>query len=226
MVHLARKLAVRAQQLRPSPAAILFDLDGTLVDTMSAFADIAADVMSCHYGLMPKNARRLYLQTSGIPFCQQLEVIFGASETNGVASAEFERRKHAVADCATMDRATAIALATLKSRGFALAVSSNGMQDHVDTFAARSGGLFDLALGFGGGLSKGEPHVAEACARLGLGRENLLFVGDSIRDGELAGQSGVRFVARAGTFSPAQFDARFPGVFVLDHIADLPALVA
>jgi phosphoglycolate phosphatase-like HAD superfamily hydrolase len=204
---------------------VLFDLDGTLVDTMQTFADLAAEVMVEHYGLVFKNARRLYLQTSGVPFHQQLEVIFGDHENNAAASAEFERRKHGAASAAAMDPATRLALGELRRKGIGLVVSSNGMQSHVDAFAARTPGLFDLALGWSADSCKGEPHIATVCARLGSARRAMAFVGDSLRDGELAAESRVRFIGRAGTFSREEMTARFPGAPIVDSVAELPAVV-
>jgi phosphoglycolate phosphatase-like HAD superfamily hydrolase len=209
---------------------VLFDLDGTLVDTMGTFADLAAEVMVERYGLLRRNARHLYLQTSGVPFAQQLEIIFGALSENAAAAEEFEARKAVVAGAAVMDDATRAAVIALRDAGVRLVVSSNGNQDHVEGFAARSGGLFELALGFsadahGGGLAKGEPHVALVCDRLGVRRERMAFVGDSLRDGELARETGLAFVARAGTFSRRDLERRFPEAPVVDAIAELPALL-
>jgi phosphoglycolate phosphatase-like HAD superfamily hydrolase len=220
-----RGVEVSPLRLDPRPEVILFDLDGTLVETMQIFADVAAEVMVEHYGLVFKNARRLYLQTSGVPFHEQLEVIFGDHENNPAASAEFERRKHAAASAAAMDDATRFALGKLKARGMGLVVSSNGMQSHVDAFAARTPELFDLALGWTEGSHKGEPHVTRVCERLGIRRKALAFVGDSLRDGELAAESRVRFIGRAGTFSREEMSARFPMAPIVDSVAELPAVV-
>lgn len=203
---------------------MLFDLDGTLVDTMGAFADLAAEVMVARYGLLRRNARHLYLTTSGIPFAQQLETIFGELDENAAAAEEFEARKAAIAGAATMDVPTRAAVSALRDAGVRLVVSSNGNQEHVDGFAARAGGLFELALGFGGGLAKGEPHVATVCETLGVRRERMAFVGDSLRDGELAAQTGLSFIARAGTFSRRDLERRFPGAPVVETLAELPAL--
>jgi phosphoglycolate phosphatase len=215
----------RPARLRPMPRAFLMDLDGTLVDTMGTFADLAAEIIARRYSLTPRNARQLYLRTSGVPFAQQLDVIFGECGENAAASEEFESRKHQIAMAARMDGETARALESLKLDGFRLVVSSNGMQRHVERFAARSPGLFDLALGYGEGLGKGEPHVAAVCAEFGLARREITFVGDSLRDGELAAETGVGFVGRAGTFSRATFERRFPAAPVVDTVADLPALL-
>jgi phosphoglycolate phosphatase len=215
---------VESVELSPSPAVILFDLDGTLVDTMGAFADIAADVMAGRYGLSRRNARQLYLQTSGVPFCRQLEVIFGVHPENPAAALEFETRKHDVAAAARLDPATEAALKALRDKGIKLVVSSNGMQEHVDAFAERTG-LFDLALGFDGYEGKGEPHVRAVEEKLGVARDALLFVGDSLRDGEIAAAAGVRFCARAGTFAAEEFAARFPDAPVVASVADLASRV-
>ena len=216
--------SVELSPLQPAPACILFDLDGTLVDTMGAFADIAADVMATRYGLSRKNARQLYLQTSGIPFCRQLQVIFGDHPDNDAAAAEFEARKHNVALVARMDPSTEAALLALREKGIKLVVSSNGMQEHVDRFAERSGGLFSLGLGFGVGLAKGEPHVSVVSSVLGVPRSRMAFVGDSLRDGELAAASGVRFIGRTGTFSRDEMRSRFPEAPLVQHVTELPSL--
>ncbi|HKA91940.1 MAG TPA: HAD hydrolase-like protein [Haliangiales bacterium] len=215
---------VESVELSPAPAVILFDLDGTLVDTMEAFADIAAEVMAARFGLSRRNARRLYLQTSGIPFRRQLDVIFGDHADNDAAAMEFETRKHDVAAAARMEPATEAALRELRDKGIKLVVSSNGMQEHVDAFAERTG-LFDLALGFDGSEGKGEPHVRVVEEKLGVARDALLFVGDSLRDGEIAAAAGVRFCARAGTFAREEFAARFPDAPVVASVADLASLV-
>ena len=56
--------------------ALIFDLDGTLVPTMQGFAKIAADVIHEHFQWDRSRAHEAYLQTSGIPFFQQLECLF------------------------------------------------------------------------------------------------------------------------------------------------------
>jgi phosphoglycolate phosphatase-like HAD superfamily hydrolase len=213
------------ERLSPAPDILLLDLDGTLVDTMPAFADLAADTIARHFGLLPSNARKLYVQTSGVPFAQQLDAIFGEHPAAPAAAEEYEARKHAIAAAADMDGETRAALDELRGRGIDLIVSSNGMQAHVDRFAARARGLFTLALGFGGALAKGEPHIALVERRTRVGRDRMAFVGDSLRDGELAEAAGVRFVGRAGTFSRREMSARFPAAPIVDSMAELPELV-
>jgi phosphoglycolate phosphatase-like HAD superfamily hydrolase len=209
-------------------AAILFDLDGTLVDTMPAFADLAAEVMAARHGADRVWARARYLETSGLPFVHQLELIAPAHPANPAASDEFERRKLAVCEATAMDARTVTGLEALRALGLRLVVSSNTGQPVVDDFARREPFRFDLALGFdpARGLGKGRPHVDRALAEFAIERDQLLLVGDSLKDGDLADESGVAFIGRTGTFRPADFARRDPGALTVDHIDELPALLS
>jgi len=45
-----------------NPKVVMFDLDGTLVDTMEHFADLAAELINQYYGVEWQLARRRYLK--------------------------------------------------------------------------------------------------------------------------------------------------------------------
>lgn len=205
----------------------MFDLDGTLVDTMPAFADLAAEVMSVRHRFDRAWARRRYIETSGIPFCKQLEVIAPGHAANAAASDEFERRKLALCEATPMDGATVAALEQLRALGLKLVVSSNTGQSVVDDFAARESFRFDLALGFEPalGLAKGRPHVERALAVFAVTRDQLLFVGDSLKDADLAAESGVAFIARLGTFREEDFRRRDPAAVFVADLADLVSVL-
>lgn len=210
------------------PRVVMFDLDGTLVDTMGGFADIAAEVMAARHRVEWGWARGKYLETSGLPFCKQLEVVFPGHAGNQAASDEFEERKLAVCEATAMDARTIEGLAALRGLGLKLVVSSNTGQTVVDAFVEREGFRFDLALGFdpAQGLGKGRPHVERALAVFGVAREELLFVGDSLKDADLADDCGVPFIGRLGTFGESDFRRRDPSAVCVSHVAELPALLA
>ena len=210
------------------PRVVMFDLDGTLVDTMGGFADIAADVMAARHGVEWSWARGKYLETSGLPFCKQLEVIFPAHAENAAASDEFEGRKLAVCEATSMDARTVEGLERLRALGLKLVVSSNTGQTVVDAFVAREKFRFDLALGFdpAQGLGKGRPHVERALAVFAVAPHELLFVGDSLKDADLADECGVPFIGRLGTFGETDFRRRDARAVCVPHVGDLPALLA
>jgi phosphoglycolate phosphatase-like HAD superfamily hydrolase len=208
----------------PLPKVLLCDLDGTLIDSMPVLADLATDVMEGAFGTPRMLARELYLATCGRPFVKQLEEIYPGDRRNAAASDLFEGRKPARCSSIRMPAETRRALERLRARGVRIAVSSNNGVDNVEAFARDADFQFDLALGFGGGLAKGRPHLDKTSQVFGVGRQEMLFVGDSLHDGEIAEREGVPFVGVAGTFSAERFALRFPHVPVVKRFAALPDL--
>jgi phosphoglycolate phosphatase len=208
----------------PLPRVLLCDLDGTLIDSMPTLADLATDVMERMYGTPRMLARELYLATCGLPFIKQLEEVFPGDPRNPIASDLFEARKPARCNTIRMLPETRRALERIRARGVRIAVSSNNGTENVETFVRHADFTFDLVLGFGGGLAKGRPHLDKASTVFGVGRQEMLFAGDSLHDGEIAEKEGVPFVGIAGTFSVDRFTLRFPHVPVVKRFAALPDL--
>ena len=206
----------------------MFDLDGTLIDTMGGFADVAADVMLELHGFDRATGRRRYLETSGIPFRQQLELIHPGHAANEHASEIFEQRKRVHADAGDLDARTVAALDRLRTLGLRIVVSSNSAQHFVDEFAARQSFRFDLVLGFDGPtkFAKGRPHVDHTCSTLGVTASEILFCGDSLKDGELALECGLAFVGRLGTFTREDFRRWRADATAVDDVHALAELVA
>ncbi|HVZ74310.1 MAG TPA: HAD hydrolase-like protein [Polyangia bacterium] len=208
----------------PLPKALLCDLDGTLIDSMPTLADLATEVMEATYGTPRLLARELYLATCGLPFVKQLEEIYPGDPRNAGASDTFEGRKPERCDLIRMPAETKRALERMRALGVRVAVSSNNGIANVATFARNAGFSFDLVLGFGGGLAKGRPHLDATSSAFGIGRQEMLFVGDSLHDGEIAEREGIPFVGVATTFSPERFALRFPRVPVIRRFSSLPDL--
>jgi phosphoglycolate phosphatase-like HAD superfamily hydrolase len=206
------------------PKVLLCDLDGTLIDTMPILADLATEVMVGMYGVPRTLAREFYLATCGLPFIAQLEDIFPGDARNQAASDLFESGKPARCNSARMPADTRVALIELRRRGVRIAVSSNNGRENVEAFASTADFAFDLVMGYGNGLSKGRPHVQMVERVFGVGCGEMLFVGDSLHDGEIAHVEGLPFVGVAGTFSKESFLLRFPGQPVVHRFAELLGL--
>ena len=213
-----------AQARLPLPRVLLCDLDGTLIDSMPTLADIATEVIEERYGTPRILARELYLATCGLPFVKQLEEMFPEDGRNAAASADFEARKPARCGAIRMAPETRRALEQMRQMGVRIAVSSNNGTDNVDAFARASGFAFDLVLGYGGGLAKGRTHLDATSRQFGAARQEMLFIGDSLHDGEIAEREGIPFVGVATTFSPDRFALRFPSVPVIRRFSALPSL--
>ena len=206
------------------PRVLLCDLDGTLIDTMPVLADLASEVIVEHYGLPRVLARELYVTTCGLPFIHQLESIFPGDERNALVSAIFETAKPARCSHARMPADTLAALRSLQNRGVRIALSSNNGRDNVEAFARQADFTFDLVMGYGDGLAKGATQIGLAERTFGVNRGEMLFIGDSLHDGEIAQTNRISFVGVAGTFSKDRFTLRFPGQPIVHRFSDLLGL--
>jgi phosphoglycolate phosphatase-like HAD superfamily hydrolase len=202
--------------------AILFDLDGTLVDSMKIFSEIASQILHRYVGMPLEQGRCRYLQTCGIPFRLQLNMIVPSHNKINQMSEEFENIKRAATSNLTMDSDTLAALNVIKASGVGIAVSSNNYQINVLRFAESSPVQFDFALGYGEELQKGEPHLSYATSYYQCGLRELLFVGDSLSDAVVAAECGVRFIAITRTFSDEEFRALDEDVTCIASIRELP----
>ncbi len=72
---------------------VTLDFDGTLVDSMGWLTSIATTLIEKYYHLDKKTARKKYIETTGLPFVQQIKMIFPGSPLNEKVVAEFERIK-------------------------------------------------------------------------------------------------------------------------------------
>ena len=199
----------------------MFDFDGTIVDSMNEFADIASRVMPKYLPIDANTAKKKYMETSGIPFFQQLEQIFPNHKNNAKTSDEFERTKlETYYDKSPFPEAKSV-IKRLRNLGFKTIVSSNNFQDLVDEMVKRIGMEFDMVLGFKDGFAKGHDHFSYAEKQLGVTKEDMIFIGDSLKDGERAKSFGIRFIAKQGIFDSLTFKRHFPDSMVISSLTEL-----
>lgn len=209
----------------PKFDAIVFDLDGTLVDSMTGFADIAAAVMAQYFGMRPHQAAVAYRQTSGLPFPFQLKSLFGEDARIVPAVKEFDRRKAAGYDARPFFKDAIECLPRLSGRGLKLFVSSNNDEANVRRKIDAHARHFSDVLGYRDGFLKGAAHFDFIRLRHGIGYGRLLFVGDSLHDARTAAACGVGFVARVGTFSARHFSATGIPFGVVRDFSELDDLI-
>lgn len=205
--------------------AIMFDFDGTLVQTMHDYAEIAAEEMNSLYGLPVKVARQLYLETSGIPFYKQLEVIFGPDGKNTECAKRFEGRKAPYLENVELSHDTVSTIQDIRDLGVSIAITSNNFQEILDRFVANGPELFDIVIGYGNGFSKGPTQFTKVIDSFGVDRRHILFIGDSLTDVRKALAFGVDFVAIAGTLKPESFTSLFMDVPVVFSLGELKNLL-
>lgn len=205
----------------PDKTVWIFDFDGTLLDSMTAFRQIGGRVLARFYDLSETTGEELYRQTSGLPFVQQLATLFPEHPHNALAVDAFENEKRAYYHQAAPFPETRDALAALKRRGHFVAISSNNFQAMVEEMVDQLALPVDLVCGFQDGFGKGHAHFMRVQQASGAQPEQMLFVGDSLHDARLAKHCGIDFAGRAGTFANEEFVTHFPDLPVVASLLEL-----
>lgn len=193
---------------------IIFDFDGTIVDTMDIFADLAAELIHKQYGWPIEQARREYLRTSGLPFIKQLEELFPNDNCNLSVAKEFESKKNEGARGIVLEHTTREVLLYLQSK-YKIVISSGNFEKNIKDFFLKNSFTPDLILGAKDHFNKGPEHFNFVLNNFAVQKENLLFIGDSLNDFLKAREFGIAFIARLGTFKLLDFqkiDANVRGV--------------
>lgn len=202
--------------------ACILDFDGTLVDTMGELTKIAVEVMMQYYGISSHEAKEKYIETSGLPFCQQIEMIFPSDSKNKEATEEFERRKLINFFQHPPFSEAYKVLKFLHKKGFCIAVSSSNMQNVIDEYIQKYKMKVDFALGWRGeGFEKGYGHFEFVRKKLSIGKEEMVFVGDSLKDAERAKNYGIDFIAKCGIFTRQDFQQNASPIAIIDNLAEL-----
>jgi len=202
--------------------AYLFDFDGTLIDSMGGFADIAGKVIHEHHPEISfEEARQKYLNTSGVPFFQQLEIMFPGDPANAEQARIFEETKVYGFFSKSFHDDVVHTINTLRKRGFIAGVCSNNFQHLIDKFVEREGLVFDVVLGFREGFEKGKHHFDYVMKKFSLTNDELTFVGDSLKDAEKAITNKLHFVGICGTFKREDFLAVRPDIVTINNIKEL-----
>jgi phosphoglycolate phosphatase-like HAD superfamily hydrolase len=213
---------------RPPYDLILFDLDGTIVDSLGTKVQTAGLLWKDVFGVSAEEVEAAYLRYSGIPRRELFDKIAETvlicplpDEVFGYLSEEFTRRNiAALRECPLVAGAEELLL-DLAGAGVYLAVSSSaeptevnarlkGMHDH----------LFKAVLGSLGSFSKGRPHVRYLAGAAQCPREKILMVGDEPPDLHLAREAGVKVALVAQTRPFEELGLLFPEILVRT-LADL-----
>ena len=201
---------------------ICFDFDGTIAATMPFLTDLAVDVLTKHCRLDPEYARDQYIQTSGLPFKEQIEHICGDNDTAvHAAIAEFENRKKSEYFKLSPEAHARETLTGLKERGYALAVSSSThehlIRQYLDHFELSP----DLVMGLRPNFKKGLDHFGHIQLTYQIKSGAICYVADSKNDYFIASCLGVHFIAKCGLFDRATFRALDSNIEVIADLKEL-----
>lgn len=214
--------------------AIVFDWDGTLVETMGLKIANAGSLFADFFKVAPEGVVSTYKRHSGNPRKDLFQAIAEENVGRRLSDQEFTRlsneftarnlasyRAHEV-----FDEHSREFLESLRVRGISLFVSSSAMSDEITTLAEHLEirKLFVEMLGSRDGFRKGKDHIEYIRANHGFQTHELMFVGDEKADIRLSGKLGVLAVGIARDKSAASLDVEFAD-YVIQDLRELDGIL-
>jgi len=176
--------------------AVIFDFDGTLVDSYPLIEEAFAAVMDTHH--LDEAARDLFRRTRGLPLPDQMKLIAPDVWQDLVAT---YRREDSRLGAARVFRGIPTLLQSLRRRHLRLGVVSSRrrVQVEAELEAIRLRPYFDVIIGYEDVTPcKPAPDpLLEAIARLGAARNRSVYIGDSQVDLATGRAARVRTVLAA-----------------------------
>ena len=209
--------------------AVLFDLDGTLVDSYAALAE-AVNYARREHGLAELSAGRIR-EFVGDGLEKMLQRAFGRDDVPSSARVAFENRYDEI--CCAQSKVlddVADTIAALDGLGVAMAVCTN----KPTSFSKKILEFLELAPFFraivgpdlAGARKPDARHVLHTLAATSCSASEALFVGDMPIDVHAARNSGIDVaVVPTGSSTPEALRAAHPDHY-LDRFSDLLAVVA
>ena len=197
--------------------AVLFDWDGTLVNSLDVKIRNAGQLFQQEFDLSSEKVEEAYRTHSGIPRRQLFNAILSdlgkpaleADEFNNLSSKFSKMNTMALSDSTLpglIPADTPVILKSLQDKGCILFVSSSAATEELQHIAASLGlaQYFSISggeiMGSRPGFNKGVDHVNHVCEKYALVRDEVLFVGDDLSDIRLGHEAGVMTIAKMGTY--------------------------
>jgi pyrophosphatase PpaX len=213
---------------RVRPTAILFDLDGTLIDTIELIVSSARYAFEGWHRTPPTDAQ--WVCGIGTPLVEQLRQYADDDEQVATLLARYRdhQREHHDRMTRCYDDVPAV-VERLFAEGYRLAIVTS----KATAIAHRSLGFVGLDKYFRAvvGYEDTDRHkpnpepVFEALARLGVGPDEAVFIGDSPHDVHAGRAAGVSTIAALwGAFDRETLAAAEPD-HLIKCMSDLPGLL-
>ena len=181
--------------------AVALDFDGTVADSMGFLTDLAVELLVGELGFDRAEAARQYLATAGSEFSTQLDELAPGQPRLAEVAGRFEAEKTRWMGGCELFSDVVPAVERLAAADIPVLLCSSTRVGLVQEFCQRYGLLDRFASVDGWGLGHGKSvQLVSGVAAAGFAGHEVVFVGDSRRDADVARAAGTRFVGlvRAG----------------------------
>jgi phosphoglycolate phosphatase len=210
--------------------AIIFDLDGTLLDTLHDLADSVNHVLTNH-GMKNRTVDEIRsFIGNGVPTLISRSVPEGTDKTvtdECVREMAEYYKDHADIKTKPYDGIKEL-LETLKNKGIRTAVVTNKVENAAEILCNNKfGGVFDCVIG-DNGKDRLKPHpdnVFRAIDTLGCEKKEVLYVGDSDVDMITAENAGLESIGVTWGFRSRMVLEMAGAESIIDHPSELLDIV-
>lgn len=192
-----------------------FDMDGTLINTMSSSPKIFGRIMAKNFKIDKNIAERFFLETLGLPTYKQIQILLNILKGDTIGKDKAIKLGDEV-DAGLIKLKADIfpdvipVLKILKNKGFKLFLSSSHKEaaiiERLNEFKIKD--YFEFYAGKSNDMpkfTKGEPHFRAAAKHFQTPYKKFckktLYIGDAKKDIESSVHAGVKAIGRVGTFS-------------------------
>ena len=212
-----------AFQILERVRAVIFDFDGTLVDSMSFLTHLATALMKDAFDISEKEAMKHYLETSGFDFASQMELLYPNHPKKEEVITTFEARKLEHIFSKSLFPDTIDSLKYFKGKGIKTFIISSTKEEILFKYCKLKGldTLVFRYYGFRSGFTKNDQQIAIFKDHKFRPAE-VLFVGDSLKDYDFAKENKIKFIGISRIFSKKEFKER--GAFSVSALFELVKL--
>ena len=203
--------------------AIIFDFDGTVANTMPFLTELAVKFITENHTISKEEAKRGYLETTGLDFASQLESIFPNHPNNQEVAAGFEKRKLEDIFDHPIFPDVIPTLKYFRNKKIKTVICSSTKQKIITKYSQlnRIDVLMDNLFGYEQNFRKGD-QIDFVLQHYQLEPDKVLFVADSLKDYDFAKEKKINFIGISGIFEKKEFQKR--GALSVGSLADLTEL--
>ncbi len=211
--------------------AILFDLDGTLIDSSEGITKSTQYALA-HYGIIENDLSKFY-KFIGPPLVASFKKYYDFPEEQAVEAVAVYRERYnkiGLFEC-SLYPGVRECIEKLKAQGYLIGMASSKPEVSCRRILEHFGilELFDDVVGatFDGRIDTKEEVLNEVMRRWSdVPKDEMCLIGDTMFDVEGANQVGIRTVAVTFGFGNVQEMVEAGAVAVCEDMAKLPEIVA